>query len=75
MKVKRNATVKITIERSETVMKASKEWLRVTDNEDKRQYDYIEAVIPKVEKSLILEQSLSASKFDLAKVLKAINSL
>jgi hypothetical protein len=75
MKVKRNATVKITIERSETVMKASKEWLRVTDNPQMKQFDYIEAVIPKVEKSLILEQSLSASKFDLAKVLKAINSL
>lgn len=76
-KPRSQAVIKITIERSETVWKRSRDWRMVRDEatETGGKYEYVDAVLPKEERSTLLEQSLPESKLDMAKIIKAINSL
>ena len=68
------ALLRITIERVETVQKLQKVWNKASDNPD-TPYAYVDVVLPVVEKTLLLDQHLPEGKFDMGKVLKAINNL
>ena len=67
--------IHITIEKLETVWKKSRDWNRVTDRTDVKQYDYVDADLPKNETTLLLSQCIADESFDLAKVIKAVNNL
>lgn len=70
------AILKITIEKVESVEKKTSEWQKFTDDTDTSpQYGYVEVVRPQTNRVVVLEQSMPESKFDLAKVIKAINGL
>ena len=69
--------IKITIEKSETVWKKSRTWNLMLDNptQDQRQYDYVDAELPQLERVILLEQTLPSQDFDLKAVIKALNGL
>ena len=69
------AQVRITIERTEEVWQKSRDWRRVTDRQDVKQFDYVDAELPKVETTTLLHQVLPDDKLDLAAVIKAVNGL
>lgn len=72
-KVPNAATVTISITKTEMVVKARRQWLLGGDSPEK--YGHVDDVWPQAEKTSLLEQTLPAEKFDLSKVLKAINGL
>lgn len=65
---------KITIEKVDTVWKKSRSWNRKNDDsKDPNQYGYVDAELPVIERTTMLEQTLE--ELDLAAVIKAANKL
>jgi len=67
------AIVRINVVREETVWKPSRDWRQV--GVDPMKFEYVDEVLPKVETTSLLEQTMPEAKFDLAKVIKALNGL
>jgi len=72
-KPKSAAIVRIVVVREETVWKQSRDWRQV--GVDPMKFEYVDAVLPRLETTSLLEQTMPESKFDLAKVIKALNGL
>ena len=74
-KPKSAATVRITIVREEWVWKQSRDYRKISDDPGQKQYDYVDAILPQKDVTSLLEQTMPESKFDLGKVIKALNGL
>lgn len=62
----------MTIEKSEEVWQRSKDWLL---QEAGGKYDYVETELPKVSRTVLLEQTVDENDFDLKGVIRAVNGL
>lgn len=66
----------ITIEQVETVWEKSRNWQRLHDGPSTEgQYGYVDAELPQVRTTVLLQQTLSNDALDIGNVIKAINKL